>query len=294
MQTETINTPGKLGSAVTDNTALMLNGYPVIKYCTSHENQQGSKFFDENTLLLVREGTLKVRSGNIEYPIGRNQVAFVRKDIRIYYEATSHVHYAVGIEYLVISIQDELVREFTKLIEVSLLSKTKSSTVTVHTIDSRLSRYIESLHSYLIEPAIMEASLIKIKLLELLFCLTCNHKAILAQLLDLKDHFRSNITTTVEENVMNSLSLHQLAVLSGRSLSSFRRDFLAIYNMPPSQWIRQKRLEKAQELLLNTRMKVTDVCYTIGFENIAHFSRLFKSRFRYSPSEFRTNTSIAF
>jgi transcriptional regulator GlxA family with amidase domain len=103
--------------------------------------------------------------------------------------------------------------------------------------------------------------------------------------MDLRPHFHADISATVENNLMNSMSLTQLAVLSGRSLSSFKRDFLAIYNMPPSAWFRQRRLEKARELLLNTTMTVTDVCYTLGFENLAHFSRLFKSNFGYSPSK---------
>ena len=115
----------------------------------------------------------------------------------------------------------------------------------------------------------------------------------MAQLMDLRQQFRTDITSTVEDNIMNSLSLNQLAVLSGRSLSSFRRDFLAIYNMPPSQWIRQRRLDKARELLLNTTMTITDVCYTLGFENLAHFSRLFKSCFGHSPTEFKLTAQAA-
>jgi AraC family transcriptional regulator, exoenzyme S synthesis regulatory protein ExsA len=88
---------------------------------------------------------------------------------------------------------------------------------------------------------------------------------------------------------MTALSLHELAVLSNRSLSSFRRDFFSIYQTPPSQWIRKRRLKKAQELLRTTHMTITDICYTLGFENIAHFSRLFKSQFGSSPSEYRLN-----
>jgi AraC-like DNA-binding protein len=156
-----------------------------------------------------------------------------------------------------------------------------------------LLKYIDSLEPYFIEPEKVKGSLVKIKLLELLFYLAGMDNNVLEQVLDLREQFRYNITATVEENIMNSLSLNQLAVLSGRSLSSFRRDFLAIYNMPPSQWIRQKRLEKAQELLLSTTMTITDICYTSGFESIAHFSRLFKSQFGYPPSEFRMNVLVA-
>ncbi|MBC7827589.1 MAG: helix-turn-helix transcriptional regulator [Chitinophagaceae bacterium] len=288
-----MNTSWKLKSSVTNNKALMLNGSSAIQSCTCNEYQHGSIFLEENTLLLLKEGIFKIRYGNTEYRIYKNQIVFLKKDILIYYETESHADHPINIEYLIFSLKDELVKEFTKLSELSMVYERESTAVTVNTVDARLSKYVDSLEFYLIEPERMEASLIKIKLLELLFCLTGNNQKILGQLLDLRDHFRSNITTTVEENILNSLSLNQLAVLSGRSLSSFRRDFLAIYNMPPSQWIRQKRLEKAQELLLNTTMKVTDVCYTIGFENIAHFSRLFKSRFRYSPSEFRMNTHVA-
>jgi transcriptional regulator GlxA family with amidase domain len=103
----------------------------------------------------------------------------------------------------------------------------------------------------------------------------------------LRDNFHASISATVEQNILKSISLYQLAVLSGRSLSSFRRDFLAIYNMPPSQWIRQKRLEKAKELLTSTSLSVTDICYDTGFENIAHFSKIFKSQFGYCPTDFR-------
>ena len=293
MQTVTMNTSENLQSPVSNTRALMLNGYSAIQSCTYSKYQHGSIFLEENTLLLVREGIFKIKYGDIEYQVNKNQIVFLRKDILIYYETQSQGDHPINIEYLIFSLRAELVMEFTRLSELSIIYKGESIAVTVNKLDSRLSKYVDSLEVYFSEPERMEPGLIKIKLLELLFCLTGNNKIILGQLLDLRDHFRSNIIATVEENILNSLSLNQLAVLSGRSLSSFRRDFLAIYNMPPSQWIRQKRLEKAQELLLNTTMRVTDVCYTIGFENIAHFSRLFKSRFRYSPSEFRMNTHIA-
>jgi AraC-like DNA-binding protein len=117
----------------------------------------------------------------------------------------------------------------------------------------------------------VEGSLIKLKLLELMFYLSANDNKILEQLLDLRDNCRPDITSTVHENITNSLSLHQLAALSGRSLSSFRRDFQAIYNMPPSQWIRQKKLDKARELLISTTMTVSDICYTTGLKVLPIF-----------------------
>jgi len=150
-----------------------------------------------------------------------------------------------------------------------------------------LRRYIASIQLYLEDGITITDKLARIKLLELLLCLSGEDELILKEVLDIRQHFRPRITSVVEENIMNSLSLAQLARLAGRSLSSFRRDFLSIYNMPPSRWIRIKRLEKAQELLTNTSMTITDICYTLGFESVAHFSRIFKMHFRFPPSELR-------
>ncbi|WP_245592363.1 helix-turn-helix domain-containing protein [Ectobacillus panaciterrae] len=71
---------------------------------------------------------------------------------------------------------------------------------------------------------------------------------------------------------MNPVSLNELAYLSGRSLSTFKRDFRKIYNTSPMKWIRNRRLDKAKELLTHTSLSVSDVCFSTGFENIAHFS----------------------
>jgi AraC-like DNA-binding protein len=277
---------------VLNNKVLMLNGYSAIQSCTALGGQDGSMFLDENMLLIILEGTLKIRYGKAQYEVKKDQMAFLRKDIVVYYETESDPEQLVKVEYILFSLKYELVKEFVKLAELSIAAKEEVLPISINQLDKRLLKYIDSLEFYFIEPEKVEGSLIKIKLLELLFYLSANDNKILEQLLDLRDHFRSNITATVEENIMNSLSLNQLAVLSGRSLSSFRRDFLAIYNMPPSQWIRQKRLEKARELLIRTKMTITDICYTTGFENIANFSRLFKSEFGYCPTEFRMKLNI--
>jgi transcriptional regulator GlxA family with amidase domain len=117
--------------------------------------------------------------------------------------------------------------------------------------------------------------------------------SILEQVPGVHEHSRSNLTKVVEENIMKRLSLQQLARLAGRSVSSLRRDFLYVYNMPPCRWIKLKKLEKALELLVSTNMSITGICYATGFESIAHFSRVFKVRFGYSPSELRMNSLVA-
>ena len=294
MQTVSTKTSAGLEASSVSKKSLVLNGYKAIEAYTNHQSTAGTLFLEENILFFVTEGTINIRYGKLDYVIGKNQMAFLKKDILIEYQTGNcQLDATKKNEFILVSLKYELVKEFTKMAELSLTPRSEASPVTINTAGQQLSKYIDSLQPYFIQPEKVGGSLIKIKLLELLFYLAGSDNQILEQVLDLREHFRNNITNTVEENIMNSLSLSQLAVLAGRSLSSFRRDFLAIYNMPPSQWIRKKRLEKAQELLSSTTMTVTDICYTLGFENIAHFSRLFKSQFGYPPSEFRINILVA-
>ncbi|MEO3405033.1 helix-turn-helix domain-containing protein [Mucilaginibacter sp. CAU 1740] len=50
-------------------------------------------------------------------------------------------------------------------------------------------------------------------------------------------------------------------------------------------------MKKAKELLSVTQMTVADVCYTVGYENISHFSRLFKAYWGFNPSTSRVTVN---
>ncbi|MBQ4398783.1 MAG: helix-turn-helix transcriptional regulator [Bacteroidales bacterium] len=60
--------------------------------------------------------------------------------------------------------------------------------------------------------------------------------------------------------------------------------FQAIYGESPARWIREQRLRKAHEMLQSTSLSVTDIAYSLGFENPTHFSRIFKQSYGISPS----------
>jgi len=57
--------------------------------------------------------------------------------------------------------------------------------------------------------------------------------------------------------------------------------------LPPATWIREKRLNKAKEMLETTGMTVSEICYSLGFENVSHFSRIFKQFHGKIPTSLR-------
>ena len=109
-------------------------------------------------------------------------------------------------------------------------------------------------------------------------------KNIFRQMLQLRHPVKTDIHRVVEENYTSPISLEELAYLSGRSLSSFKRDFQSIYGETPAKWIREKRLSKARQVLQASQMSIADVAYSLGFENPTHFSRIFKQQYGISPS----------
>ena len=86
------------------------------------------------------------------------------------------------------------------------------------------------------------------------------------------------------ENFCYNLKLEQFALLSNRSLSTFKRDFQEIFHTTPGKWLLEKRLLHAKNLLNNKSKSISDIAFESGFESLAHFSRSYKSRFGTTPS----------
>lgn len=89
----------------------------------------------------------------------------------------------------------------------------------------------------------------------------------------------------MEKHFMFNMPLEKFGYLTGRSLTTFKRDFRRIFDSSPQRWLTKKRLELAHYQFLEKRKKPLDVCYEVGFENLSHFSFAFKKQFGYAPSE---------
>ena len=268
---------------------LLLNGHPAITRFAFYGKKQQALFSEENSLLVVKEGAINLKFGDLDYIVNKNQLVILSHNSLV--EFTSLPQPGSPPEKTIcflFSFNQHLLKQFMTLAEFRITSNREASGIVINNGSCHLPTYLDSLDPYLDTSAMVHGCLTKIKLLELLFCLAGSDPSFFSLLLHTKKSVRPGIKAVMEEHVMSAISLNKLASLSQRSLSSFRRDFLSIYNMPPSKWIRERRLKKAQDLLRTTRMSITDICYALGFENITHFSRLFKSRFGFPPSTYRT------
>lgn len=89
----------------------------------------------------------------------------------------------------------------------------------------------------------------------------------------------------MERNFMFNMPMERLGYLTGRSLSTFNRDFKKHFNNTPQKWLTEKRLQLAYYQLSEKRKKPTEVYLEVGFEDLSHFSFAFKKKYGIAPTQ---------
>ena len=207
--------------------------------------------------------------------------------------ATINQHFEVDFCLLMFFIPDKLVRVTVKEFAGSLGAVPPAvepikSAVRVEN-DTALSAFFQSMHTYFSGTEKPSEPLLRLKLKELIVSiLTSGRNPVLAAYFRaMADSEAPPIPEIMEANFRFNLSLEEYAKLCHRSLSSFKRDFQAHFEEPPGKWLLRKRLDYSAALLRTSRMNVTEIAFDSGFEDVSHFSRVFKDRFQLSPMAYR-------
>lgn len=90
----------------------------------------------------------------------------------------------------------------------------------------------------------------------------------------------------IRKHIHQSLSLDQLTGICNLSKDHLIRLFKRELNCTPIRFINQKKIEKAQLMLLLENASVKDVAYFLAFENVSYFNRVFKSITGYTPTQY--------
>ena len=81
--------------------------------------------------------------------------------------------------------------------------------------------------------------------------------------------------------------LPKLLELAHSSQEHITREFRRHLDLTPTEFINLKRLNYAAELILDSKMEITDVCFACGFNNLSHFYHCFKKQYGCSPKQFK-------
>ncbi|MCV6629295.1 MAG: AraC family transcriptional regulator [Flavobacteriaceae bacterium] len=89
-------------------------------------------------------------------------------------------------------------------------------------------------------------------------------------------------------------TIPQMALDLGQSTSSFYRSFRNRMGKAPAKWMREQRLYHARFYMMFTQKPISQISSELGYEDLSQFSKAFKKKFGYNPSEYHNNFHIVF
>jgi transcriptional regulator of acetoin/glycerol metabolism len=91
----------------------------------------------------------------------------------------------------------------------------------------------------------------------------------------------------MELHLGQSIDLSMLAGVAGLSVHHFARQFKQSIGVTPHHYLTQKRVERAQEMLAQTDLSLSEIAYAAGFSDQSHLTRHFRHMLGTTPREFR-------
>ena len=88
------------------------------------------------------------------------------------------------------------------------------------------------------------------------------------------------------------LDLDQISRQACLSRYHFLRLFRQVFDRTPHQYLTERRIQKAKELLASSQLSVTDVCFEVGFESLGSFSTLFHRHVGRPPISYRARVFL--
>lgn len=104
---------------------------------------------------------------------------------------------------------------------------------------------------------------------------------------DAKPAWLARLCREMERPENFTAGTERLVALSGKSREHLSRSIKKHLGVTPSEYVGGLRINYAANLLINTNSPVIDVCFFVGFQNLSHFYRTFKSRYGVTPYAFR-------
>ena len=105
--------------------------------------------------------------------------------------------------------------------------------------------------------------------------------------IEMEDNRIAKTVLYIRKHLNEAIELEKLAEISCLSKDHFIRLFKKELGTTPLQYINQKKIEKAQLLLITEELAVKEIAFQLAFEDYSYFNRLFKKIAGVTPQEYR-------
>ena len=93
----------------------------------------------------------------------------------------------------------------------------------------------------------------------------------------------------MEEHLDEPLTISALSRRACLSATIFKAGFRRLYGLPVHAWLRQRRMERAAELLRDSSLSVLGVAQSVGYSSASQFTAAFRRQYGVTPAQYRKN-----
>jgi AraC family transcriptional regulator len=98
-------------------------------------------------------------------------------------------------------------------------------------------------------------------------------------------------TDFIMANLAEPIGLADIAVPAGLSRMHFAAQFRVSTGMQSHEYIQRRRIERTQELLVNSDLPLVEIAFEVGFKNQSHFTTVFSRLVGQTPNVWRQRNS---
>jgi len=270
--------------AIKDVTVLCHHGNSAIFHKHLEQDLVDIEFYTNSPCFIHVESGREVitnsKNGKIELKTGSS--IFLPQGLSL---QSDFVQETESLKAYLVFFDDDVIANYLSKLKKSLASHESTESFCLMENGDEFTIFFDSIRAEIKSPAYLS-----IKLQELLHLIAWKDKqCIFNSLLSTKKRIppKQNLVRLLETLNVHHLTVSDLAYLSGRSLSSFNRDFKESYGVTPKRWLQDKKLSRAKELLADNEFTVTDVALAVGYENVSAFIKAFKLKYGVTPKKIK-------
>jgi len=247
---------------------------------------QKEGYISNHVIAILLDGEQHIKTHDDELiKVKPNEVLFIPRGM---YYITDLLPKEGNFKSLLFYFDDAIIQEFLSTSKVTEISRVEVPDHLKFGVVPSIQVFADSLVSIYQTNQLTNKNFLQLKILELLHLLNglVKEQELANFLFRLTLPKKRNIKNFMQQNFDKPLKVEDYAYLTGRSISTFRRDFKSYYNTTPQKWLKEKRLDKAIHLLDTKTLSVTQLAYEVGYENISYFIKAFKNQVGLSPKQY--------
>ncbi len=270
---------------------IQLNGVAVVKFRQLQESQRNELLLSTHVLNVVLNGHKRIHTGERTVLFRSGEAFFLKQG---HYVIGEILEDALPFQNLMVFFTSTVLKEFLQTYRVAPPQGTSSHAMFRIHITPTIQGFINSLLPLFESDISSDQDLLRLKFFELLYYLSHSPEngAFVTFLYSLDRQEKDVLLDVMKNHFMKPLNVAHYARLSGRSLSTFKREFTGTFGLPPGAWLRKQRLTRAYFLLMHREYTVTEACFESGYQNLSHFIQAFKREFGITPKQLTKNNTF--